>query len=387
MKKILIISGNNHLFTSGVDMYTKRLIDIFKKENCIVDEYSFGINMTASDYKKLDDIKIFYPNKIMNDCKKFKIKWWIKNIYNVFYRSQKQLNKLIDNYDLIIDSSLMLVRSKKILNSDKYLYIQHQGVDFFEMKRYGFKRYIAIFLVWLTGFKNSFKYAKNIVFYDDNNKNYIKNKFKNFEGKLFFTIVNSIVTREEIEENRKKKNEIYDNDNFLQNIIYIGRITIEQKRMNDVNKVLTKTKNKLDVWGFGTYSKKISKNKNINFHGKLDHDKVLDTIISSKFSLLFSDYEGLSTSMVESICAMTPIIIRNSHLCAGFLTDNNKNGFLLNNKYNKNEYAIIFDELSEISIDKLREMSENCYKFAIKHLVYETFEKKWLDVYHKIIDN
>jgi len=384
VKKILIISGNNHLFTSGVDMYTSRLIAILKKENCIIDEYSFEINMTKSDYEKRDDIKIISPNKKRNDCKKSKIKWWIKNIYNVFYRSKKQLNKLIDEYDLVIDLSLMLVRSKKLLSHDKYLYIQHQSIDFFEMKRYGLVRPIALFLIWITGFKNCFKLAKNIVFYDKNNKKYIEDKFKNNTNKKYFTIVNSLISKEDIKANKIKKNEVYKNDNFLQNIVYIGRITIEQKRLNDINKMLKKTKNKLDVWGFGTYVKKIKKNKNIIYHGKLDNKDVSDVLIHSKLSILVSDYEGLSTSMVESICSMTPIIIRNSHLCAEFLVDKNKNGFLINKKYNFNEYVNIFDNLSEISIEKLSEMSNNCYHFALKHLTYETFEKKWLDVYREM---
>jgi hypothetical protein len=74
MKKILIISGNNHLFTSGADMYTNRVIQILQKENCLIDEYSFEFNMTAKDLEKKDDIKIITPNKKFNDCQKSKLK-------------------------------------------------------------------------------------------------------------------------------------------------------------------------------------------------------------------------------------------------------------------------------------------------------------------------
>ncbi|MGL5205110.1 MAG: hypothetical protein ACRC63_02570, partial [Metamycoplasmataceae bacterium] len=116
MKKVLIISGNNHHFTSGADMYTKRIIKILKKQNCIIDEYSFQINMTQKDLEETDDIKIITPGGKFNDCKKFRLKWMLRNYYNIAFRSRRQLDKLIDEYDLIIDASLTLVRSKKLLN-------------------------------------------------------------------------------------------------------------------------------------------------------------------------------------------------------------------------------------------------------------------------------
>lgn len=385
MKKVLIISGNNHLFTSGADMYTNRIINILKKEECIIHEYSFQFNMTEKDLEKKDDIKLITSGGKFNDCRKSKIKWWLKNAYNVAYRAKKQLDKLIDEYDLVIDASLMLVRSKKLFNSDKYLYIQHQSADFFEMKRYGFFTPLAVFLIWLTGFKNNFKLAKNIVFYDENNRKYIENKFKSKVVKKYFTIYNSSVKKETIEENRRVKNEIYKNNSFERNIIYIGRLAVEQKRMNDVNKMMKICKNKLDVYGFGSYEKKLKKNKNIIFHGRVDHKDVLKINLYSKFNLLLSNYEGLSSSLVESICSLTPIIIRNSHISASSLSNNNKNGFLWSNKKNINEYAKQFDEISSLPIEKLKELSDNCYEFAINNLLYETFEEKWLMVYREMV--
>lgn len=384
MKKVLIISGNNHLFTSGADMYTNRIINILKKEDCIIDEYSFQFNMTKRDLEKKDDIKIITPGRKFNDCKKSKLKWWFRNAYNVAYHSKKQLDKLIDEYDLVIDASLMLVRSKKLFNSDKYLYIQHQSADFFEMKRYGFFTPFAIFLIWITGFKNCFKLAKNIVFYDEYNKKYIQNKFKTNNNKKYFTIFNCSIKREVIENNKKLKDEIYANNSFERNIIYIGRIAIEQKRMNDVNKMMKISKNKLDVYGFGSYEKKICKNPNIIFHGRVKHEDVLKINLYSKVNLLLSNYEGLSSSLVESICSLTPIIIRNSHISASSLSNDNKNGFLWSNKRNIKEYARQFDEVNDLPIEKLKELSDNCYKFAIENLLYETFEEKWLKVYREM---
>ena len=387
MKKVLIISGNNHMCTSGVDMYSKRLISILKKQNCHVDEYSFEINMQKEDFEKKPDIEIISPNKSKNFYNKIKIKWWIKNIYNVIYRSRKQLNNLIDDYDLVIDSTLMLVRSKKVMNNEKYLYIQHQNADFFEMRRYGFFRLFALFVLKITGFKNNFKEARNIVFFDEPNKEYFQRHFKNNEGKKYFTIMNSCIDRKTIEENKIIKDQIYKDNKFSHNVIYIGRITVEQKRMNDVKHVLKKTKNKLDVWGFGTYTKYFKKSHNVRYHGRLEHSKVINTLMHSKISSLWSDYEGFSTSMVESICSMTPILVRNSHLSAVFLTNENKNGILLDNKFNLKEYRRVFDEINELSIETLKEMSENCYKFAIENLLYETFEKKWIDVYKEMTEN
>lgn len=384
MKKILIISGNNHTFTSGADMYTSRIISILKKQGCIIHEYSFEINISKKDNDKEKKVKIISPNRKFNDCDTFKLKWWVKNIYNVVYRSRKQLNKLIDDYDLIIDASLLLVRSKKLFNSHKYLYIQHQNVDFFEMKRYGILTPIAFILIRAAGFKNNFKMARNIVFYDEENKKYIEEKYKSKKNTKYFTIINSNIRKKVIEKNKKIKEKIYETNEFYNDINYIGRITKEQKRMNDVNKIFRKTKTKLDAYGFGTYANNLSKNPNINYHGKINHKDVLSTNSHSKFSLLFSDYEGLSTSMVESICSLTPIIIRDSHHSAKFLVDNNKNGFLLKNNSSTKEYAKIIDEINSLSVEKMKELSNNCYEFAIKNLLFETFEKKWIDVFREM---
>ncbi|WP_283393195.1 hypothetical protein [Photobacterium phosphoreum] len=63
-------------------------------------------------------------------------------------------------------------------------------------------------------------------------------------------------------------------------------------------------------------------------------------------------------------------------MSAVFLTNENKNGILLDNKFNLKEYRKVFDEMNELSIETLKEMSENCYKFAIENLLYETFKKK-----------
>ncbi|MGL5205267.1 MAG: glycosyltransferase, partial [Metamycoplasmataceae bacterium] len=287
-------------------------------------------------------------------------------------------------YDLIIDASLTLVRSKKLLNSDKYLYIQHQSADFFEMKRYGFLTPFAFFLIRATGFRNCFKFAKNIVFFDEMNQQYIENKFKKKKNTKYFQVYNTSIRRKVIEENRILKNEIYKNNSFERNIIYIGRVTTEQKRFNDVDKMMRRSKNKLDVYGFGSYEDRIKKNKNIIFHGKLKHEDVINVNLHSKFNFLLSNYEGFSGSLVESICSLTPIIARDSFISAKFLTDNNKNGFLFDNKNNIKKYTQQFDEINDLPIEKLKELSDNCYEFAIKYLCYETFEEKWIAIYKEM---
>ncbi|MGL5733010.1 MAG: glycosyltransferase [Metamycoplasmataceae bacterium] len=385
MKKVLIISGNNHHFTSGADMYTKRIIDILKKQDCIIDEYSFQVNMTQKDLEATDDINIITPGGKFNDCKKFRFKWMLRSYYNIAVRSRRKLDKLVDNYDLVIDASLTLVRSKKILNSDKYLYIQHQSADFFEMKRYGIVTPIAYLLIRAFGFKDCFKFAKNIVFFDESNKKYIEDKFKQKTNTKYFWVYNTSIKREVIEENKRLKDEIYKNNTFERNITYIGRVTAEQKRLNDVDKMLKKTKNKLDVYGFGSYENKIKKNKNVIFHGRVDNEKVININLHSKFNFLLSNYEGFPGSLVESICSMTPIIARDSFISAKFLTDNNKNGFLLDYKKNIDKYAQQFDNINDLPIEKVQELSENCYQFAIKYLCYEDFEKKWIAIYKEMV--
>ena len=74
MKKVLIISGNNHLVTSGADFYNARLIKILQSQNYHVDEYSFEYNMSEQDRIYQDEIKIISPSEKFNDCSKSKLK-------------------------------------------------------------------------------------------------------------------------------------------------------------------------------------------------------------------------------------------------------------------------------------------------------------------------
>ena len=385
MKKVLIISGNNHLVTSGADFYNARLIKILQSQNYHVDEYSFEYNMSEQDRIYQDEIKIISPSEKFNDCSKSKLKWWITNLYNVSFRSRRQLDKLIDEYDLVIDSSLMLVRSKKLFNHPNYLYVQHQSSDFFQMKRYGFLTPLAIFLIWLTGFKNCFKLANNIVFFDENNRNFVQKKFKSKNSKKYFCIYNANISKETIIENKKLKDQIYADNSFKRNIFYIGRVTKEQKRMNDVDKMMKLSKNKLDIFGFGTYVKKIIKNKNIIYHGKIDQKEVIETNLYSKVHILMSNYEGFSGALVESICSSTPIIIRDSWISAKFLADNNKNGFLWEKNLSIKEYQTKFDEINNLPIENLKELSDNCFRFALENLTYEKFEENWIKVLKEMI--
>ena len=75
-----------------------------------------------------------------------------------------------------------------------------------------------------------------------------------------------------------------------------------------------------------------------------------------------------------------------SFICC-FLTNENKNGILLDNKFNLKEYRRVFDERNELSIETLKGMSEKCYKSAIESLLYASFEKKCIDVYTEMTEN
>ena len=136
----------------------------------------------------------------------------------------------------------------------------------------------------------------------------------------------------------------------------------------------------------GTYTKYFRKSHTVGYHGALVHSKVIITLEHRKRSSLWRDYEGFSTSMVESICSMAPILVGNSHLSAVYLTNETKNGILLGNKFNLREYRKVLGEMNQLSIETLKGMSENCYKFAIENLLYETFVKKWIDVYKEMTE-
>ena len=58
--------------------------------------------------------------------------------------------------------------------------------------------------------------------------------------------MNSCIDRKTIEENKIIKHQIYKDNRYSHNVIYVGRITEEQKRMNEVKHVLKKTKIILD---------------------------------------------------------------------------------------------------------------------------------------------
>ena len=89
-----------------------------------------------------------------------------------------------------------------------------------------------------------------------------------------------------------------------------------------------------------------------------------------------SNCEGFPFSLVESLAAGVPIIVKDSFLDARYLVNNNNNGFMLKNNQSIDEYAKQINEIYNLDNNTYRHLCRNSYNFACKNLSEKTFNEK-----------
>ncbi|MBQ3621213.1 glycosyltransferase [bacterium] len=170
------------------------------------------------------------------------------------------------------------------------------------------------------------------------------------------------------------KDELNTQSKCRKKIIYFGRIDEEQKNLSlllEINKKI----NLIDFYGEGNLE--IIKQLGDSYKGYINPlISPLELINKYKFMILMSKHEGFSFSLVQALACGVPIIVRDTFINASYLTNNNQNGFLLNNNLTIEEYATQIKDIYSINENEYLQLCKNAYNFACRNLSESEFINK-----------
>ncbi len=167
-------------------------------------------------------------------------------------------------------------------------------------------------------------------------------------------------------------------------IITISRL-IKRKNIDMIIKALSKLKVdfQYDIYGEGEektkllkLTKKYNLESKINFHGKINHGLIWEKLDNADVFILPSKDETFGLCYLEAM-ARGLIVIAKKNESMDNIIENNKNGFLIENKDE------IKNILENLDINKKQEMVDNVIK-NIQNFEKENVMKKYIETIEKI---
>ena len=378
MKRILLIENRPDYGQGGIENYNRKIYNILQSnfQKIQIDRAALLPCENTQNAKSLD---IYYH--VFNENTKYRMQNGNFNYFKISFLILK-FRKLVyhlceqNNYDLIIDSTVTFF--SKFKDKSTYLWVQHNtpGVYSSSYIKNSILRFIINFSKLIFGVRNNLLKTKNLILFDKYNYEEVK-KIRNTPFNSYIINLSNFVP---LNLNVILKKSI----NKKSRIIYFGRIDNEQKNIDLLNAINNKI-HLIDFYGKGD-SNLIKKLGN-SYKGFFENnDNLEDLFTKYKFMILMSEYEGFSFSIVQSLCFGLPVIIKNTFVSAQYLTDNNKNGFLLKPNLSIEEYADKIMKIYQINDQEYLKMSENAYKFACENLSDQKFTQNWLKIFHKYLD-
>ena len=378
MKHVLLIENRPDFGQGGVETYNRHLYKILADyfENIQIDraallpcENTFNKEKLASYYH------VFKQNanyrKKDGNFNFVKISFLFCFFRHLIYKLNKQ-----NNYDLIIDSTITTF--KKFRNKSFYFWIQHNTPAYYSMQHIKNKciRKLFISCERIFGLQNNLIYDQNLILFDQYNYQEVKQLRNTSFNANIIPLSNYIPNdfNDALTKSIKTK----------QRILYFGRIDNEQKNI-DLLIQLNNQLNLIDFYGKGNQN--LIQKLGSSYKGFLDNDADLTELFTKyKFMIVMSNYEGFPFSLTQSLCYGLPIIVRGTFASAKFLTNNNKNGFLLPPNESADEYAQAIKKIYSINDEDYLKLSLNSYQFAKEHLSNEQFTQNWLKIFHQFLD-
>ena len=367
MKKVLLIENNPDYKIGGTETYNRNLAKIIHSNfsNVVVDRVSIYKTIKRnSDEFPLDHYFSIEP-------------LWLNSSHSVnfnavesainyvkFRRLVYKLNSL-QNYDLIIDSTNTTF--KKFVNNENYFWIQHNTPAAYSHDIFPpFKKFFITMCQSVFGLKNNLYFAKNIIFFDADNYEYVKQRRKNSFN--YYLICPSQ------ESKQINPTYIWNNLKNRKKIVYYGRIENKQKNILLLLEINKKIK-LIDFYGPGD-DEFILKLGN-SYKGFISSSQnKFDILNNYKYMILMSNHEGFPFSLAESLSFGLPIIVRDTFISAKSLTDKGENGFLLADSLNPQEYSEKINEIYNLNADEYTKLCKNSYNYANKYLSFNIFEEK-----------
>ncbi|KKK42100.1 MAG: Alpha-D-kanosaminyltransferase [Candidatus Lokiarchaeum sp. GC14_75] len=372
--KILHINPYPPDHLGGSEVFCKNLaINLKKKKNFDSDILTSDILKKNVKFDYLDgSIKIFYK-------KNYYSLWGINPLVNIY----SFLKKNYQNYDVIHVHSYLFLTSlqsalfRKIRKFPYVLHI-HGGIQtpqnlssgLIERAQLGFKN--MFFDKWIGSF--TMKTADALISVSKKDLDIIKKRF-NIQHNHKYYIPNGVNT--EIFNKKKENGKMF--------VTFIGRLSYIKGFDIFMNVIKELYKNNKDlnflIIGKGPLKKLIKpaqKNLPILHSDYYPHEKMVDIYNHSKVVLITSRFEGVPTTMLESLACETPVIASN----VGGIPEvirNDENGLLIENFNTKSAVTKIIDVLHDQ--DKSRTFGKNGRKLVLKDFSWDVITDKIEMVY------
>ena len=372
--KILHINPYPPDHLGGSEVFCKNLaINLKKKKNFDSDILTSDILKKNVKFDYLDgSIKIFYK-------KNYYSLWGINPLVNIY----SFLKKNYQNYDVIHVHSYLFLTSlqsalfRKIRKFPYVLHI-HGGVQtpqnlssgLIEKAQLGFKN--MFFDKWIGSF--TMKTADALISVSKKDLDIIKKRF-NIRHNHKYYIPNGVNT--EIFNKKKENGKMF--VTFIGRLSYIKGFDIF---MNVIKELYKKNKDlNFLIIGKGPLKKLIKpaqKNLPILHSDYYPHEKMVDIYNHSKVVLITSRFEGVPTTMLESLACETPVIASNVGGIPEVIT-NDENGLLIENFNTKSAVTKIIDVLHDQ--DKSRTFGRNGRNLVLKDFSWDVITDKIEMVY------
>lgn len=274
--------------------------------------------------------------------------------------TRKNYKKIFDNNDVVIISSLL--PPKKWLKNPKAILVQHMNKDWYSLRGkpliWSIGQLIDTLFFGAGTITNSFKKAKNTMFYAPETEAYTK-------GNKFYAAL-PYKLKEDIKETTLKR------DGF----VWIARLEQAQKNVKAAVR-LSNSNNDLIIYGDGP-SKKMLLKKLINreqYGGKLVRGQIDEKLASAKGMIMTSNFEGFGFTVSEALTNGTPVILFNTFDSCKFFA---KSGavFLIP-KGDIKAFNAKMKWLRELPNDEYQVLSEKAREFARNNLSKEAFWHSW----------
>ena len=370
-KNILLILEDKLNTIGGVQKYNKALINIVKNnfKNINIDVF-LPLFTEINEHEQYNEINNIYVNNFSIKNK------YINQLLIPFY-ARHGIKEIIkqNNYNLVIDSTGIYFKYLSKLNN--YFLIQHNSFEAYQFKlQKTFTSFLKRTIKILFGARFPFNKTKNIILFDEKNKEEYQKLFKNPNQNITCISLSS-----------KYKSNI-ENIWNRKNIIFFGRFSNQKNIKELIN--INNNINKIDFYGSTEQSKysqdvfKILKENNW-YKGVLNENNLYTTINKYKFSINYSLFEGFPFSVIESLACGVPVIIRDSFTSASFLTSYDKRLLIPKNATTKEAIQQI-NSLLNLNDEEYYKLCEKALRFFEENLSYEVFEKRWLEIFNKFLN-
>lgn len=380
-KNVLIVAYNPPEIVGGMEKYNLSLIRILKTFFPNIKIHFAIVNLKNADIKveEKDDIRYHYvPNYKLNN------KNFLGKIID-YSKEKKWINEFIDSlverYDFSIIINSTYIYLKNVSYRKGYFLVQHNDSSRYLKPLFQRKKILSNFITnfylrFFLHYRNLIKFAKNIVVYDEINAKKLR---KYTGGKIYpISLYSKSFEKNILDEDLKKRNRI----------LYLGRISKIDKNIDGLININNELK-LVDFFGLPSFEDGekwrqilISNGWYLGF--STNEQEIANVIMSHKFVIIYSNYEGFSFSLVEALGCGVPIIVKNTFTSASFLC-NKDTGLLLSKNSTFEEDIKKIIEFYNMPEDKYNNYVYNCLKFHKKNLTFSIFETKWKEIFSEYL--